>query len=104
MYWFIVLIFLVPAADALGVPAVSNILNTLVAYIPNVFVAILVLFLGTLAATVVADLVRGAVASANNCLHHKRLENMVIAFSGRFTLFSIWVKVISPETLLLART
>ena len=63
--WFILLIFLVPAADALGLPAVSNILNTLVAYIPNVFVAILVLFLGTLAATFVADLVRGAVASAN---------------------------------------
>ena len=65
VYWFILLIFLVPAADALGLPAVSNILNTLVAYIPNVFVAILVLFLGTLAATFVADLVRGAVASAN---------------------------------------
>jgi hypothetical protein len=40
-------------------------LNTLVAYIPNVFVAILVLFLGALAATVVADLVRGATAAAN---------------------------------------
>jgi mechanosensitive ion channel-like protein len=65
VYWFIVLIFLVPAADALGVPAVSNILNQLVAYIPNVFVAILVLFLGALAGTVVADLVRGTVASAN---------------------------------------
>jgi Conserved TM helix len=65
VYWFIVLIFLVPAADALGVPAVSNVLNQLVAYIPNVFVAILVLFLGALAATVVADLVRGTVASAN---------------------------------------
>ena len=65
VYWFIVLIFLVPAADALGVPAVSNVLNQLVAYIPNVFVAILVLFLGALAATVVADLVRGAVASSN---------------------------------------
>src|SRR5690242_10255351 len=65
VYWFIVLIFLVPAADALGVPAVSNVLNELVAYIPNVFVAILVLFLGALAGTVVGDLVRGAVASAN---------------------------------------
>src|SRR5947208_12937133 len=65
VYWFIVLIFLVPAADALGVPAVSNVLNQLVAYIPNVFVAILVLFLGTLAATFVADIVRGATASAN---------------------------------------
>ncbi len=65
VYWFIVLIFLVPAADALGIPAVSNILNQLVAYIPNVFVAILVLFLGALAGTVVGDLVRGAVATAN---------------------------------------
>src|SRR6266513_2013127 len=64
VFWFILLIFLVPAADALGVPAVSNILNQMVAYIPNVFVAILVLFLGALAATVVADLIRGATASA----------------------------------------
>ena len=65
VYWFLLLIFLVPATDALGLPTVSNILNTLVAYIPNVFVAILVLFLGTLAATFVADIVRGATASAN---------------------------------------
>ena len=56
VYWFILLIFLVPAADALGVPAVSNILNQLVSYIPNVFVAILVLFLGALAGTVVATI------------------------------------------------
>lgn len=65
VFWFLLLMFLVPAADALGLPAVSNVLNQLVAYIPNVFVAILVLFLGALAGTVVADLVRGATASAN---------------------------------------
>ncbi len=64
VFWFLLLIFLVPAADALGVPAVSNILNQLVTYIPNVFVAILVLFLGALAGTIVADIVRGATASA----------------------------------------
>jgi Conserved TM helix len=65
VYWFILLIFLIPAADSLGLPAVSNILNALVAYIPNVFVAILILFLGTLAATFVGDIVRGFTASAN---------------------------------------
>lgn len=64
VYWFIVLIFLVPAADALGLPTVSSTLNTLVTYIPNVFVAVLILFLGTLLATFVADLVRGATATA----------------------------------------
>src|SRR5712692_5098966 len=65
VYWFIFLIFLVPAVDALGLTTVSNILNQIIAYIPNVFVAILVLFLGTLAATFVADIVRGATATAN---------------------------------------
>src|SRR5205814_10659014 len=65
VFWFILLVFLVPATNALGLTAVSGILNTMIAYIPNVFVAILVLFLGTLAATFVADIVRGATASAN---------------------------------------
>src|SRR6059058_2119260 len=45
VWWFLFLIFLVPATDALGIPTISNILNQLVTYIPNVFVAILVLFL-----------------------------------------------------------
>src|SRR2546430_2117933 len=65
VFWFIFLVFLVPATNALGLTAVSGILNTMIAYIPNVFVAILVLFLGSLAATVVADIVRGTTASAH---------------------------------------
>jgi len=65
VYWFLFLVFLVPAVDALGLTSVSAILGMVIAYIPNVFVAILVLFLGTLAATFVADIVRGATASAN---------------------------------------
>jgi len=65
VFWFIFLVFLVPATNALGLTAVSGILNTMIAYIPNLFVAILVLFLGTLAATFVADIVRGTTAAAN---------------------------------------
>jgi len=65
VFWFILLVFLIPATNALGLTAVSGILNTMIAYIPNVFVAILVLFLGTLAANFVADIVRGATASTN---------------------------------------
>ena len=65
VFWFILLVFLVPATNALGLTAVSGILNAMIAYIPNVFVAILVLFLGTLAANFVADIVRGATATAN---------------------------------------
>jgi hypothetical protein len=65
VYWFIFLIFLVPAVDALGLTSVSGILNSLITFIPNVFVAILILFLGTLAATFVSDIVRGATATTN---------------------------------------
>ena len=65
VYWFIFLIFLVPATDALGLSTVTNILNELIAYIPNVFVAVLVLFLGMLAAAFVADIVRGVAASTS---------------------------------------
>ncbi len=65
VFWFILLIFLIPAANALGLTSVSTLLGQVIAYIPNVFVAILVLFLGTLAATVVADLVRGGMAKTN---------------------------------------
>ena len=65
VFWFIILIFLVPAFDTLGLTSVTGILNQFISYIPNVFVAILILFLGVLLATVVADIVRGATATAN---------------------------------------
>jgi Conserved TM helix len=64
VYWLIILIFLVPAFETLGLTSVTTILNQLIGYIPSVFVAILILFLGTLLATVVADIVRGATATA----------------------------------------
>ncbi len=64
VYWFVFLIFLVPAVDSLGLTTVSTLLGQVVAYIPNVFVAILILFLGTLAATFVADIVRGAASGS----------------------------------------
>ena len=63
VYWFVFLIFLVPAVNALGLTTVSELIGRIVGYLPNVFVAILVLFLGTLAATFVADIIRGAAAS-----------------------------------------
>jgi len=76
VYWFIFLIFIVTAVDALGLTAVSALLNQVLDYIPNVFVAILILFLGTLAATFVADLVRG-LASGSRIGNPGILANIV---------------------------
>lgn len=63
-FWFIFLIFLVPATDALGLPTVSNTLNSVADYLPNVFVAILVLFLGTLLGVFLGDFVRGTASAS----------------------------------------
>jgi hypothetical protein len=63
--WFIRLITLVVAFDALGLPAVSDVLRQLVLWLPNLAVAIVVLIVGGLAANALAGLVRGATAESD---------------------------------------
>ncbi len=60
--WFIRLIVLVVAFDALGLPAVSDVLRQLLLWLPNLVVAMVVLVVGGLAAHAVGKLVRGATA------------------------------------------
>jgi hypothetical protein len=62
--WFVRLITLVVAFDTLGLPAVSNVLNQLLLWLPNLVVALVVLVVGGLAANALARLVRGATAQA----------------------------------------
>src|SRR5215475_14270894 len=63
--WFIRLITLVVAFDALGLPAVSDVLRQLLLWLPNLAVAIVVLIIGGLAANALAGLVRGATAESD---------------------------------------
>lgn len=60
--WFVRLVTLVVAFDALGLPAVSDVLRQLVLWLPNVIVALVVLVIAGLAANAVSRLVRGAAA------------------------------------------
>jgi len=62
--WFVRLIVLVVAFDALGLPAVSEVLQRLLLWIPNLVVALIVLVIAGLAATALSNLVRGATAQA----------------------------------------
>ena len=62
--WFIRLIVLVVAFDALGLPAVSDVLRQLLLWLPNLAVGLVVLVIGGLLANAAAGLVRGATASA----------------------------------------
>lgn len=60
--WFVRLIALVVAFDALGLAAISNVLHQLLMWLPNLVVALVVLGIGGLAANTLGNLVQGAAA------------------------------------------
>ncbi len=62
--WFVRLIVLVTAFDALGLPAVSQVLQQILLWLPNLVVALVVLVIAGLAANALASLVRGATAES----------------------------------------
>jgi small-conductance mechanosensitive channel len=63
--WFVRLIALVVAFDALGLPAVSEVLRQLLLWLPNVVVALAVLMIGGLAARGLGNVVRGMAREAD---------------------------------------
>ncbi len=60
VYWFVLLIFLVSAAESLGLERVSATLDVFALYLPKVFGAALVLLAGVLLAQLANSIVRGA--------------------------------------------
>ncbi len=62
--WTILLVAFLAASDILGLSKVTDFLNQILVYIPNVFVAIAILLIGVLAAHFFAGVVRGTVGAA----------------------------------------
>lgn len=60
--WTIVILFLVPAAEAWGLPRVTDLLNQFLLYVPNVFVAVVIGFVGLVIANLVSEIVKNASA------------------------------------------
>ena len=65
VYWLIIIMVLVMAVDALGLPKASDVLASLFAYIPRVIAALLVLIVAMFLASFVASIVRVAAGNAN---------------------------------------
>lgn len=60
VYWFVLLIFLISAAESLGLERVSATLDMLALYVPKMFAAALVLLAGILLAQLLNTMVKGA--------------------------------------------
>ena len=65
VYWLIIIMVLVMAVDALGLPKASDVLSSLFAFVPKVIVAILVLIVAMFLASFVSGIVRTAAGNAN---------------------------------------
>ena len=64
VYWFIMILVIIASLDALGLPIVSDLLNSIFLFIPNVVAAIVVLILGFLVGNLLAAVVRTAASNA----------------------------------------
>jgi len=64
LYWFVMILVIVATFDALGLPIVSDLLNSIFLYIPRVMAAVIVLILGFLFGNLLSSIVRTAASNA----------------------------------------
>ena len=99
VFWFVFIIAIVMATDALGIRQVSAVLSQLIAYIPNVIAAVLILILAALLANFVAGLVRGA-TGVDILATIARVAIIVYAVFAALTQLGIAVQLTAPTLLI----
>jgi hypothetical protein len=105
LYYFVFLIFVVAAANALNIPTVTAVVSSIVLWLPNLFVALLVLVVGILLARFVGDLVRVAVGGAGiggAALLATIARYAIIAFAAIIALDQVGVGTAIVQTLFTA--
>lgn len=55
--WFVIIVFLIPTADVWGLPQIVAVLNKILFYLPNVFVAAIIALVGFVLARLSRDIV-----------------------------------------------
>lgn len=93
-YWFIMILVLIASLDALGLPIVSDILNDIFLYIPNVVAAIIVLILGILFGNLLSAVVRTAASNAGLSAAEglgKTALYAIVVFSGAIALIQLGI-------------
>jgi small-conductance mechanosensitive channel len=99
VFWFVFIIAITMAADALGIQQVSEVLAQLIAYIPSIIAAILILILAALLANFLAGIVRGATGS-ELLANIARYAILVYAAFAAITELGIAVQLTAPTFLI----
>ena len=102
--WFIRLIFIQAAANILGMPQVTSIINSIVLFIPSVVVAMAIIVVGSLIAKFLAGLVRGSVSEmgiGNPDLLAKLTQYVIIGFAVIAAIDQLGIAATVVNTLLI---
>ena len=99
VFWFVFIITITMAADALGIRQVSEVLGQLIAYIPSIIAAILILILAALLANFLSGIVRGATGS-DLLASVARYAIIVYAAFAALTELGIAVQLTAPTFLI----
>ena len=99
-FWFVFILAITMAADALGIRQVSEVLSQLIAYIPSIIAAILILVLAALLADFLAGIVRGAIGS-ELLANIARYAIIVYAAFAAITELGIAVQLTAPTFLII---
>ena len=99
IFWLVFIIAITMAADALGIRQISAVLGQLIAYIPSVIAAILILVLAALLANFLAGLVRGATGS-DLLSNIARYAIIIYAAFAAITELGIAVQLTAPTFLI----
>ena len=100
VFWFVFIIAITMAADALGIRQISAVLGQLIAYIPSIIAAILILILAALLANFLSGIVRGATGS-DVLANIARYAILVYAAFAALTELGIAVQLTAPTFLIL---
>lgn len=99
--WTVLLIAFLATADVLGLYKVTEFLNNILVYLPNVFVAIGILLLGILAANFFASVVRGTMGAAK--VHTGKLLGSITKWVIYFFTFAVALQQLGIAAILIDR-
>jgi len=94
IYWFIMILVIIASFDALGLPIVSDLLNKVFTYIPNVVAAVIILTLGLLFGNLISAVVHTAASNAGLTTAEglgKAALYAIIIFSGAIALVQLGI-------------
>lgn len=89
IYYILLLFFMIAGAEALGMPAISNLVSDIINFIPNLIVAIIMIVLGLLVAEALKNIVHTALKSLGI-----PSANMIASFVFYFILITVFVSAL----------